>query len=563
MAGIQEHYGMLDANGKPTARAIAIFLQHRDDILKQGKVNLPFPCVEGGKNDTAAAIDISDKEKYKSFYDNWVYGIYANCLKMLNLQGNIALPIFDALAMGAKLNIPNAPKMDLPTLLGFIAAGPACPQLSLLSLNIDLVKIPDYLPKIKDLIKVPMPPIPKIPAIPSPSFPTLGFPVPVLNLKDRQIAIYTALPKVVLNIIGKIANPNFLINFATKGPNALFALGCQAMMETMPKPSIENPITATANFGAVVASLAKPAAVTALGLVIGSADPGIVSGLRKKETGEPDEKPVGDSIAVYGPIGGRKESSADVTTPAFRRRLFDIFTKEIPNYPSSQGGGMKINPDWVNAIILSETAGSFNPAIQAYQGEKRFQPQSTWKDRPFPPNLGLMQFSFQFFGLLNEYPIISDLKSKYPDFTASRITYDVAGHMTQVQQLEIVKYWFIANAKVVNNFAHTQGYSTSTFCADHVWDATDVYVYATAPLGLYYTTSRNGFLYDARRYTDEKRKAEELSYVRGNKDFMHYTTLHFNSEDQAIHRDALKQQLNTIFETQNGRRILCDSSTPV
>lgn len=438
MSKILEDYGLLDENQKLTPRAIQIFFKHRREILEQGKVDLPYACYEGKKDELAAQVDIEDRSKYESFHENWIDGIYTDCAKLLNVEGNISLPFFDILALAGKLNLPQ-PNLKLPALLAALAIPPPLSiQTALCALNVDIAKLPDLMPKIMQLIKPPDIPIPKIPAIPSPTFPDLTYPVtqpiPGLTLKDRQIEIYTALPKALVALIGEVANPAFIMEFAAKGPSILFEKSCKALNEALPKPGTDNRSTYDANTGALVASLSKPLGAVALGLTVGSAKNGITGGfgaIDPDQVKEPEEEKQASNAVLPVPaptlFSKKYGGFANNTTPEFRTKLVKI----CEELPALTGGRVKIKPAWLVAIMHSETFGTFLPYLRSGENVPGTLQKKIKKPND-PPAVGLIQFLSVGFINLN---------------LGTHYTLKSIGDMTAVQQLDAVRDYFIAITK--------------------------------------------------------------------------------------------------------------------
>lgn len=428
-----EDYGLLDKEQKLTPRAVEIYFKHRREILENGKVDLPYACYEAEKDKLASEVDIEDRTKYPSFHENWIDGIYTECARLLNVEGNMSLPIFDILALGGKLDLPQ-PNLGLPALLAALAIPPPLSiQAALCALNVDIAKLPEFMPKIMELIKPPEIPVPKIPAIPSPAFPDLSYPVtqpiPGLTLKDRQIEIYTALPKALTSLIGEVANPSFIVEFATQGPNVLFKKSCEALNAALPKPDIENRRTYDANIGALVASLSKPLGAVGMGLTFGSASNGITGGMGASEPdqvknpenkeGATDVLPVPLPTTVSNNYGGFEIN----TTPLFRQKLVDI----CKILSAESNGKIQIKPAWLVTIMYNETFGTFLPNYRS--GEK--YPGKSHGDYVGQdgPAVGLIQF--------NDLNFVNNGLG-----TPGKYTKQSVGSMSSVTQLDVVADYY-------------------------------------------------------------------------------------------------------------------------
>lgn len=298
-----EDYGMLDKEGNPTPKAIEIYITHCEKIATTGSTDLPFICYQGKPDPNAAKINLRDRKNYKSFYDNWVYGAYAKALRSINVESNIALPLFDPFALASKLpglEAPQIPSFEslLALMVSMGAIQPANIQIALLACKVEVPKLPEYIPQVLDLIVPPIPPIPAIP-IPSIEFPNISYDIPDFNLLDMQLRIYTALPKVFLELVTDFSNPFTLLQIITKGPDGFFEIfssACKVLNKALPpQPGGENSSSSAVYQAAIAASLAKPMGVTVLGSLIGSSSKGVVGSLGYLEPDAP-KQPVEEVI---------------------------------------------------------------------------------------------------------------------------------------------------------------------------------------------------------------------------------------------------------------------------
>jgi hypothetical protein len=280
-----EDAGMLvkDENGElkvsdPTARK---FLEVRNNLIDSGDTGFPFPCITVDEKSRKTTLKIywEDKEKYPAFFKKWINGILLNELKILNVEGNIALPVYDPVAMGAKLDVKDVPNLPLPALVGALAMPPGSP-LPLLMINLKFTKAIDASVKIPDLLLPPIPPIPALPVPVDVEFPSLSFEPIDFSLLGKHIALNAALPKMIENLLPKIASLDFLANFS---PPGLFELACKVVSENNPPPPATNNQTDMGsyniNFAAVSAIKAEALGISTLGSLIGSSPSGITGNL--------------------------------------------------------------------------------------------------------------------------------------------------------------------------------------------------------------------------------------------------------------------------------------------
>ena len=296
-----EDAGMLvkDENGElkvsePTARK---FLKVRNNLLDSGDTGLPFPCitVDEKSRQTTLRIFWEDKEKYPAFFKKWIDGILLNELKNLNVDGNIMLPIYDPIAMGAKLEVENMPNLPLPALFGALAMPPGTP-LPLLMINMKFKDALKAMEKIPGILKPPIPPIPQLPVPVDIEFPTLEFSPVEFSLLGKHIGLNLAMPNMVKTLFDKISNIDFLPSLT---PTGLFELSCSVVNESNPPPPASNDQTDmgsyNVNFAAISAIKAEALAISTLGSIIGSAPTGITGNLGAegghKDPPPPQEEP--------------------------------------------------------------------------------------------------------------------------------------------------------------------------------------------------------------------------------------------------------------------------------
>lgn len=411
-----EDYGMLTKDGQPTERAKEIYISHCEEILKNGSADLPFSCVKIPPDPNAKYINLRDKVAYKSFHTNWVEGIYAEALRSINLESNISLPIFDPTALAAKLDGLSPPKLGFEGAISVLLATamlppPASIKYSLEICKVDPLKIPELIPQVLAVINpIPIPPIPPLP-LPSVDFPGLSYGVPNFNLLDIKKGIFLSLPNAFLELFKMFSTPDFLLNFATEGPNASFSLACKALNKALPPPPGDNSSSAVVYQAAIAASLAKPLAVSTLGTVVGSSENGLTGGLgftfpdpaKEKYYEAPAE--VAKSSATLPLYEGLQKN----TTPEFRKRLIEV-TDEI-NANSEIG----MNADWLVTVMESETGGRYDPALQNAGGAAAY-------------------------GLIQIMPVaLKQMELKgVASYTMSQVR-----AMSQVEQLNVVRDYYI------------------------------------------------------------------------------------------------------------------------
>lgn len=288
MSKAMEDLGYLEKGGeRVTKPAKTIYIRHCNEIGATGEAgSLGFSCIKQTPDPYVKAFDLSDEKQYKSFHDNWVNGAYLDALKMLNLESNITLPIFDPNALASKIDGLKPPKLGFEETLSLLAAQaalgpPAAAALVLGKCNVKPIDIPTLVPKVLNLvtpppkITIPIPPVP----MPSLDFPDLSlYKIPTYNLLDAKLRIYTAIPKAFQMLIGELANPQFVIDLPTKGPIALLSAACKALNKSMPPQPDESSTSSATYQAAISASLIKPLAAAGMSQTFGSSENGLVGG---------------------------------------------------------------------------------------------------------------------------------------------------------------------------------------------------------------------------------------------------------------------------------------------
>lgn len=313
-----QHAGYLNSDNTITWRAKDIFINHRHR-LSRGNTTFNFPCVDIDKTDidkskSPIISDVDNQDEFPTYYENWVYGIYATCLKILNVSSNIdpgkTGTFFDIFALSEKINRPsviesvlesqnfeayfkscfptNIPAANLMTIgtLNFVvvpdATPPVPPAIGQTVFETDVKKIvkpyTDFIPDGKSFVTDP----------PSKSFPNLVYKPPVLNLKDKQIALYTGLTN-ALKIFTKhlYENFNFIVNGFHKNfevaLNALYSLACEILGNNFPQyglpPGEANDdkvaISDNINRNTLRRSLSKPLVISSFSLLFGTHEKGL------------------------------------------------------------------------------------------------------------------------------------------------------------------------------------------------------------------------------------------------------------------------------------------------
>lgn len=383
-----EDAGMLvkdgDGNLKVSDPTTRKFLEVRNNLIDNGDPGLPFPCVKSDKNESAGVLKIfwEDKEKYPAFFKKWVDGILLNQLKNLNVDGNIMLPVYDPLAMGAKLEVKNLPNLPLPTLIGALAMPPGTP-LPLLLLNLSFPDALKLSGKIPGLLSPPTPPIPKLPAPIDVEFPGLAFEPVDFSLLGKHLGLNLALPKMFGGLLGEVASISFLAKFS---PPGLFELGCKTVSKAMPPPPGPNMGSYTLNYQAVTALMAEAMSYSVLGSVIGSADTGIV-----------------------GRLGAQGKHRDPPPPPDEEKTMSDLFEAgEQPGFwqpavPRSR---------WVDPISIWD-----NPKGEYTGWKLRIKETNLEKQEVYVNNWPLMKKVVQLFNDNNKHRLITSTKQIIPPFT--------------------------------------------------------------------------------------------------------------------------------------------------
>lgn len=367
-----QHAGYLDDSEKITEPAIKAFLDHRNAIIK-GTVDSPFQD-ETSEGKQGIIINLEDRELYPDFFEKWT-NILETSLKMLNLNSNIQIPFFDTMALGSALDL-KSPQLSFPTLLSILATQtiigpPASINISLLSLNVEFIKIPEFLPKVSNLIKPPIPPIPTdfIPAIPSLKFPTLSYGVPIFNLRDKQISIYTAMPEILIGVVGKFLDPKTIGGFATEGPSALFKISFDALKAGLPSIPGNFNSSHEINMEAMSRTLTKPIGITTIGVTIGSASNGITGNIGASS---PDPMKLIDENGIT--IGDGKGT----INPSIKFNGKTIENPELNFYKKVVKYGIETDVNPLHMIRVAINESQLNPRV----GPNKIGATGIWQVTP-------------------------------------------------------------------------------------------------------------------------------------------------------------------------------------
>lgn len=325
--GCLDDVGILDGNGKLTEKAKNTFIEEVQDIIKYGTKNIPAevkPLFSAGieipPNPNPEAIpDLKNKTIFSAFHKNYI-GRYEKIANDLNVSSNFSLlpAIADPIALAGSAFGVELPPLDFPG--GFIPYfSGLLPQKLLLDL-VDAGKTeflkPDGLVKLVDkLIELKAPPIPPPPVLPviTPPAPIPGLvppPLPSSELPDgkiplpsgipplpeiplppqavlstlaaKEFAAFTNVPKLLLQIIGKI--PSLVAKLAN----------IPAIMEEICKLTVESGIlgdikrTSSIELAASIVlsrKISEMLFTAAMGSTIGSAPGSATTGVTQKTSG--------------------------------------------------------------------------------------------------------------------------------------------------------------------------------------------------------------------------------------------------------------------------------------
>jgi len=393
-----EDAGMLvkDENGElkvsdSTARK---FLKVRNNLIESGEPGLPFPCISVDEKSRNSTLKIfwEDKEKYPSFFKKWIDGILLNELKNLNVDGNVALPVYDPIAIGGALQIEKLPNLPLPALIGALAMPPGSP-LPLLMLNMKFKDAISASIKIPDLLKPPIPPIPKLPVPIDIEFPTLAFEPIEFSLLGKHIELNLALPKMIKGLLGEIATIEFLANLT---PIGLFELSCKVVDANKPLPPATNEQTDmgsyNTNFAAISSVKAEALAISMLGSIIGSASTGItghLGALGEHKDPPPSQDPLGSSTQLESPtvsyMPPREEQETPPAEEIENNAVSGIWTPSVPKQlfnNSSLSAAIASQSSYANAwnVIMDAKSKAMQAANKNYTPSKK---QYSGDPRPF------------------------------------------------------------------------------------------------------------------------------------------------------------------------------------
>lgn len=216
-----------DENGNLvlTDEARGVFVKRTKEAMLNGNISLPFPCIEQMEILSAASdIDLDNRELYPDFHKFWIDGLYTGIAKMLNVESNFAIPVFDPLALGAKLGISPLPDLDLPTIVASFAA-PI--PLALNLLEIKPLDIPKFAAMSMGLI-IPSPP----------TLPNLAINLPNVNFEpygalDISLGLNIAVQLSFFDLFKKLAMPDFWVNFTFP---KLFEVVCKTFTKSVAGP---------------------------------------------------------------------------------------------------------------------------------------------------------------------------------------------------------------------------------------------------------------------------------------------------------------------------------------
>lgn len=321
-----QHAGYLTPDNSITHRAKSIFLKHRDDLIV-GESSFKFPCVEINRSDVFTANlpvrDVTSENVFKSFYENWVYGIYQTCLNILNVESNInpssAGIYFDIFALGEKINrqpVTGAvlEQQDFKTFFKSCFPTPIAPSNLTIIGTKDFLVVPDATPPVPPAIgqtefvnninnivepfKVPV--ADKfVTNPPNKNFPDLVFNNPPgYNLEYRQKKFYAGVVDALQRFTEYLSQffseiiANFDKNFEL-ALEALYGLACAVLQVAFPQLGISDgeekndkiAISENINRNALRRSLVKPLVIASFSLLFGTHEKGLS---RKWMMVEPD-----------------------------------------------------------------------------------------------------------------------------------------------------------------------------------------------------------------------------------------------------------------------------------
>ena len=277
-------FGALGQDGNPSEAGIERAISIHEEYTKNGKIDLPFECVPKTEPNPNPP-DLRDKEKYKDWYNRWIYGTYKSILNTLEGEPNAACPVFDPTGVAAKLNLP-VPDLDLASIIASFAVPPAVlPVL----LNIKPNDIPSFLEKLPKLISPPKIPIPELPPLPklpdyalnlpaTPGLPPIPPTPPVPGVlfggqgvpgypsrEGFNLALFTSIPKVFTSILEEVINPAWWLDFT---PVKMFELACKSTQKIMPQPLTSYPVSYQANVAMITTLMSEAMAAKIVGEVI-------------------------------------------------------------------------------------------------------------------------------------------------------------------------------------------------------------------------------------------------------------------------------------------------------
>lgn len=241
MPGAQELANVIKKDDKGnfivTPEAEKIFYKRVKQALSEGSISLPFKCAEpfpvfpGASN-----IDIEDKERYPDFHSFWVDGILKSVAVKLNVPQNFLIPIFDPLALGQKLGLPQPlPPISIESAaVSFAAPVPIAFDL----LEVDPLDLPKVISKAFSLVNPQLPSLPNM-ALAFPDM-ALKFPfTPNLNMSDPygltqiNFELNLGINLAFLKLIQEIAKPDFWLSFTL---TKIFELSCKTLQKPILDP---------------------------------------------------------------------------------------------------------------------------------------------------------------------------------------------------------------------------------------------------------------------------------------------------------------------------------------
>jgi hypothetical protein len=324
--GIMVHAGYLNDQEEVKGGAAEIFFKHRDDVIKEKTPsNEDYAYIPQGN-------DIRNRFEFPTFYVNWIDGIYASCLRILNHfpscasnykqnfitkpppappePGPIHDPYFVHSLMPQSAQAKK-PEMDAAALAAYFIQ-PGLTGKSALASQFQIIYPPTGQNPPEDakaaqfeagMAKLgTIPQYTKrqasefIPDLASDEFPNLDYGDSELSLKNKQELLFEAIVKSYDDLVNAILEnptayfvPIGLLGIApsTKPPVGqempgpglipIFQKAKQSLDKNLPEPAADNAITNIANYEALKRALTKPLCLAAIGVLFGSHPEGFVN----------------------------------------------------------------------------------------------------------------------------------------------------------------------------------------------------------------------------------------------------------------------------------------------